>query len=55
MSHARELARRSVVGAFTSGLAEYWNPDTGFGLGAIPQSWTGLAIVMAAAEGFPDE
>ncbi len=55
VTHAREIARRTVAGAFTSGLAEYWNPDTGEGLGAIPQSWTGLAIVMAAAEGLPDE
>lgn len=50
-THALELARRTVAGAFGSGLAEYWNPDTGEGLGAIPQSWTGLALVMAAREG----
>lgn len=30
-------------GATASGHAEYWNPLTGGGLGAIPQSWTGLA------------
>ncbi len=48
---AGELARRTVAGAFTSGLAEYWNPDTAQGLGAIPQSWTGLALVMAEREG----
>lgn len=54
-AHALELARRTVAGAFTSGLAEYWNPDTGVGLGAIPQSWTALALVMAAREGLdPD-
>jgi hypothetical protein len=51
---AHELARRTVTGAFTSGLAEYWNPDTGGGLGAIPQSWTGLALVMARAESLSD-
>ena len=50
-AHAFELATRTVAGAFTSGLAEYWNPDTGAALGAIPQSWTGLALVMARAEG----
>jgi glycogen debranching enzyme len=45
---ARTLARQTVAGALRSGLAEYWEPDTGRGLGAIPQSWTGLALVMAA-------
>ncbi len=50
-AHACELATRTVGGAFTSGLAEYWNPDTGAALGAIPQSWTGLALVMARVEG----
>ena len=30
------------------GLAEYWDADTGTGGGAVPQSWTGLAVVMAA-------
>lgn len=48
---AGELARRTTAGAFGSGLAEYWNPDTAAGLGAIPQSWTGLALVMAEREG----
>ena len=52
---AHELARRTVAGAFGSGLAEYWNPDTAEGLGAVPQSWTALALVMAAREGIdPD-
>ena len=51
---AHELAVRTVAGAFRSGLAEFWNPDTGEGLGAIPQSWTGLAWVMAEAEGISD-
>jgi hypothetical protein len=32
-------------GAETSGFAEYWNPETGEGLGARPQSWTCLSIV----------
>jgi hypothetical protein len=44
---ATALARQTVAGALRSGLAEYWEPDTGRGLGAIPQSWTGLALVMA--------
>ena len=46
-----ELARRTVAGADLSGLAEYWDPDTGRGLGAIPQSWTGLCEVVAGVEG----
>jgi hypothetical protein len=32
-------------GAATSGLAEHWHARTGAPLGAVPQSWTGLAIV----------
>jgi len=46
-SAAATLARTTVAGAWASGLAEYWDPDTGDGLGAIPQSWTGLALVLA--------
>lgn len=54
---ARRWERRDVMewvaesterGARESGFAEYWNPETGEGLGAIPQSWTGLASVMSA-------
>jgi glycogen debranching enzyme len=49
---AAEVVRTtSVAGAVESGLAEYWNGDTGAGLGAIPQSWTGLALLMARAGG----
>jgi hypothetical protein len=44
---AAVLAGATVAGASRSGLAEYWHPDTGEGLGAIPQSWTGLALVIA--------
>jgi hypothetical protein len=48
---ARALRDATVRGALRSGLAEYWHPDSGAGLGAVPQSWTGLAAVMAAAPG----
>ncbi len=41
-----ELGPRLVSGAEHSGLAEHWHPDSGEGLGARPQSWTGLAIVV---------
>jgi len=48
---AAEVVRTTTVsGAIESALAEYWNGDTGQGLGAIPQSWTGLALVMAVAQ-----
>ncbi|MGI8662495.1 MAG: MGH1-like glycoside hydrolase domain-containing protein [Acidimicrobiales bacterium] len=36
-----------LAGASASGLAELWNPETGAGRGAIPQSWAGLALLMA--------
>ena len=44
---AGRLASTTVAGAWASGLAEYWHPDTGAGLGATPQSWTGLALLLA--------
>lgn len=43
---AAALARATRDAAVCSGWAEYWDPETGDGLGAIPQSWTGLAIAM---------
>jgi hypothetical protein len=43
---ATTIATATVAGADRSGLAEYWHPDTAEGLGAIPQSWTGLALLM---------
>ncbi len=42
---AEQLAHWLVAGATQSGLAEHWNPETGAGLGARPQSWTGLALL----------
>lgn len=47
-AEADRIAASTVAGATASGLAEYWHPDTGAGLGAVPQSWTGLALVLAA-------
>lgn len=41
-----DVAETSVRGASASGLAEYWDGDDGTGLGAIPQSWSGLAMLM---------
>lgn len=43
---AATLAHRTRETAVRSGWAEYWDPETGEGLGAIPQSWTGLALAM---------
>jgi glycogen debranching enzyme len=40
------LAELTAKGATTSGWAEYWNPDNGRGLGAVPQTWAGLVIAM---------
>lgn len=42
---ASTISERFVAGAIKSGLAEYWHPETGQGLGAIPQTWTGLAVL----------
>lgn len=41
------LVEATAAGALRSQMAEYWHPDTGRGMGARPQSWTGLALVMA--------
>ena len=40
---ADRLAERLVLGCVASGYAERWNPETGRGLGAVPQSWAALA------------
>jgi hypothetical protein len=40
---ADRLAERLVLGCIGSGYAERWNPETGAGLGAIPQGWAALA------------
>ena len=49
-SVADEIARNTIAGAEASGWAEYWNPHTGHGLGAAPQSWTALAATMTRPE-----
>lgn len=46
LPQAADLAQRSRRAALRSGWAEYWNPETGEGLGASPQSWTGLVLAM---------
>lgn len=44
---ARLLAESLTAGALRSGMAERWQPDTGQGLGAAPQSWTAVAVEAA--------
>ncbi len=44
---AGSLSRSIQAGAWRSGFAEYWEPDTGEGLGAVPQSWATLALLVA--------
>ena len=43
---ASALAQSALAGARRSGHAEHWDPDDGTGLGAIPQSWTALALLL---------
>jgi hypothetical protein len=38
-----QIAACSTAAAMQSGFAEFWNPETGAGLGAIPQGWATLA------------
>jgi len=44
---AAAIADGLVAGAAASGFAEYWDGDSGAGGGAVPQSWAGLALVVA--------
>ncbi len=46
LDEATALALRTRLSAVRSGWAEYWDPETGVGLGAVPQSWTGLVVAM---------
>jgi hypothetical protein len=41
------VADTTVRGSESSELSEFWDPDDGTGLGASPQSWTCLAIVLS--------
>ena len=41
-----ELAEKALEAATTSGFSEYFNSETGQGLGAKPQSWACLPICM---------
>lgn len=48
---AHEIARKSVDAALVSGFAEYWNPLSGAGLGAIPQTWATIAMAYGQSGG----
>lgn len=39
-----------IAGAVASGWGEFWNPETATTNGAAPQSWTGLAALVAAGD-----
>ncbi len=43
---AASIAATLRRGVHRSGHSEYWNPDTGAGLGARPQSWSCLGSVL---------
>jgi hypothetical protein len=45
---AAELADTGRRSALASGFAEYWNPETGDGLGARPQGWAAVAAAYPA-------
>jgi hypothetical protein len=36
----------SFAGVLESGFAEYWNPEDGVGLGAVPQGWAAVAAAL---------
>ena len=46
---ADAIATMTIRGAMRARFAEYWNAETGRGLGARPQGWTALAAVFADA------
>jgi len=43
---ADELATSTKRSVLRAGFAEYWNPETGRGLGAKPQTWAAVAAAL---------
>jgi hypothetical protein len=43
---ADELTETTLRGVWASGFSEYWNPETGEGRGATPQSWSAVAVAL---------
>jgi glycogen debranching enzyme len=46
IAEANTLVKQSAAALRTSGWAEYWNPESGVGYGAQPQSWNALIVAM---------
>jgi hypothetical protein len=44
---AASLAQSAIAAVLGNGFAEHWDPERGTGLGAVPQTWSTLAAVMA--------
>jgi Mannosylglycerate hydrolase MGH1-like glycoside hydrolase domain len=40
------LRETTYAGVLASGFAEYWNPEDGTGLGAVPQGWAAVAAAL---------
>jgi hypothetical protein len=49
LSTASSLSSSMLMGVARSGFAEHWVADTGAPLGAVPQSWSTLALAMRSA------
>jgi glycogen debranching enzyme len=45
-SLADELATATKRAVLRAGFSEYWNPETGRGLGAKPQTWAAVAAAL---------
>ena len=45
---AASFQKAMVSAVVVSGFAEHWDPDSASPLGAVPQSWSALACVLAA-------
>jgi glycogen debranching enzyme len=43
---ADSIAKGSIRGTFSSGFSEHWNPITGEGRGASPQTWATIAAAF---------
>ena len=48
--HARTLGERIVATVLAQGLREYYDPYTGYGMGAVDFGWSTLVMEMVAAE-----
>lgn len=48
-----DIAQKAVRAALASGFSEFWNPETGEGLGAIPQGWAAVAAAFTRRSDAP--